>query len=67
MSDERPPDRPDVEVWREWVRRMPGVVVHRPHQQTPFEPDINVINVHHMHELIGCDDEETIVGDGATT
>jgi hypothetical protein len=47
----------DIESWREQVRQMPGVVVHRPQPPIPFVPDVRVINVKHMDELIGEDDD----------
>jgi hypothetical protein len=55
MANIPPPIGADAEAWREWVRRMPGAVVHRPQQQVPFEPDIHVINVSDIAELIGQD------------
>ena len=47
----------DVDVWREQVRQMPGVVVHRPQPPVPFVPDMRVINVEHKGKLIDDDDE----------
>ena len=56
MANDPPPIGADIEAWREWVRRMPGAVVHHPQQQVPFEPDVHVINVTDIDELIGQDD-----------
>jgi hypothetical protein len=37
---------------------MPGAVVHRPDRQVPYVPDLRVINVTDIDELIGQDDDD---------
>ncbi|HEY7031914.1 MAG TPA: hypothetical protein VH482_11320 [Thermomicrobiales bacterium] len=58
MANDPPPIGADIEAWRDWVRRMPGAVVHRPDRQVPYVPDLRVINVTDIDELIGQDDDD---------
>lgn len=53
MKVDPPQDGSEVEAWREQVRQLPGVVVHRPQPPVPYVPDIQVLNVRHLDELIG--------------
>jgi hypothetical protein len=55
MRTEPPLTDSDRESWREHVRQMPGVIVQRPDPPTPYVPDVWVINVEHIDELIGED------------
>ena len=56
VNSNPPPTEPELEAWRERVRHLPGVVVHRAEWPIPFVPDVRVINVKHLDELIGADD-----------
>jgi hypothetical protein len=56
----RPPHvNPDRESWREQVRQLPGVVVHRPQPPVPYVPDLRVTNVRDLHDLTGESATET--------
>ena len=58
MRTAPPQISPEIEAWRERVRHLPGVVVHRTPNPVPFVPDIRVINVKHIDELIGDDESD---------
>ena len=64
MSVDPPQADADLDSWRERVRRLPGVIVFRPQPPTPFVPDVQVINVKHVDELIGDDDDSYGEQDG---
>jgi hypothetical protein len=63
MNVDPPHVDPDRESWREQVRQLPGVVVHRPQPLVPYVPDVWVINVSDVHDQTGENVTEPEEGD----
>lgn len=60
MDQPPPPERETPEQRLERISKMPGVIVHRNPNPTPWEPptDIRVINVTDINQLTGDDADD---------
>jgi len=51
-------DEAEREAWRERIRQMPGVIVHRGDPSIPYVPWIQVTGDVDIHELLGRSDDD---------
>jgi hypothetical protein len=66
MDERTPGEWAEIEAFRNRVRRMPGVIVHRPRQQVPYVPDVTIVGPITLDELLGYDDDEEATGEDHT-
>jgi hypothetical protein len=58
MDQRTPEERAEIEAFRERVRRIPGVIEHRPEKQVPYVPDITIVGPITLDELLGYDEDD---------
>lgn len=58
MSKNPPPEQETVEARWNRVRRMPGVVIHRPRTPEPFVPAIRVAPGTTLDDLLADEDDD---------
>ncbi|MGH2560064.1 MAG: hypothetical protein ACRDJH_13440 [Thermomicrobiales bacterium] len=58
MDERTPREWAEIEAFRERMRRVPGVIVHRPEKQVPYVPDITIVGPITLDELLGYDDDD---------